>query len=307
MRAIYVLSILFVASITSTVGIQSAGAMPTVDLPGIVSVTIWEDTRVLLTDPLNEVTIPLSDNRLSTRLTTLDASNHDFAVFRSGFDEFYDFFFSNADGRPNPRGAFLTVEVRYNPASSSNGGNISAVALNFLDGRRVFANFVASFVVLGPGDAKTVVYAVDGDLDTATLLGNTLGSDQRLRLTVGFPPIVVEVRIDIRPRNCPNSINPKSEGRIPVAILTTDSFNAATVHPTSVRFGATGTEATPVHTAMDDVDEDGDTDMILHFNTQDTGIVCGDTDASLTGETVSGQKIGGYDSIKTVGCMKGLG
>jgi len=42
--------------------------------------------------------------------------------------------------------------------------------------------------------------------------------------------------------------------------------------------------------------------MILHFNTQDTGIVCGDTSASLTGETVSGQEIEGSDSIKTVGC-----
>lgn len=168
--------------------IESAYAAPIAQLPGLVSVTIWEDTRILLTDPLNEVTLPIADNRLSTRLATLDGSNHDFAIFRGGgdFDEYYDFFFSNADGTPNPEGEFLTTEVRH---SSSNGGNISEVTLNFLDGRRVNANAVASFVVLGPGDADTVLHAVDGDLNTTTLLGNS--PDQRLRLTVGFPPIAV--------------------------------------------------------------------------------------------------------------------
>ena len=72
--------------------------------------------------------------------------------------------------------------------------------------------------------------------------------------------------------------------------------------PTTVLFGATGTEAAPVHSTLEDVDGDGDTDMILHFNTQDTGIQRGDTQATLTGETVSGQAITGSDSIKMVGC-----
>jgi len=96
---------------------------------------------------------------------------------------------------------------------------------------------------------------------------------------------------------------------IPVAILTTSmaagesvDFDATTVDPTTVLFGATGSEAAPVQSALEDVDLDGDTDMILHFDTQDTGIVCGDTSASLTGETFSGQAIEGSDSIKTVGC-----
>jgi len=42
--------------------------------------------------------------------------------------------------------------------------------------------------------------------------------------------------------------------------------------------------------------------MILHFKTPDTGIVCGNTSASLTGETFGGQAIKGADSLKTVGC-----
>ncbi|MCH7622283.1 MAG: hypothetical protein IH870_10335 [Chloroflexi bacterium] len=51
-----------------------------------------------------------------------------------------------------------------------------------------------------------------------------------------------------------------------------------------------------------DYDGDGDLDLILHFNTEDTDIQCGDTEASLTGETFIGQPILGTDAIQTVGC-----
>ena len=114
--------------------------------------------------------------------------------------------------------------------------------------------------------------------------------------------MVQEVAIDIKPGSFPNSINPKSRGRIPVAILTTDTFDATTVDPTTVRFGPTGTEAAPVQSAFEDVNGDLETDMIFHFQTQVTGIACGDTKASLTGETFDRQMIQGADSIKTVGC-----
>jgi hypothetical protein len=50
------------------------------------------------------------------------------------------------------------------------------------------------------------------------------------------------------------------------------------------------------------VDGDGDTDLILHFNAQEAGIACGDTNALLTGQTVAGMEIEGSDSVSTVGC-----
>jgi hypothetical protein len=121
-------------------------------------------------------------------------------------------------------------------------------------------------------------------------------------LTVGVQTTNLLIAIDIKPGTFPNSINPRAKGVIPVAILTTDTFDATAVDPTTVRFGPNGTEAVPVQSALEDVDGDGDTDMILHFKTQDTSIVCGDTSASLTGETFGGEAIEGSDSIKTVGC-----
>ncbi|MCK5261859.1 MAG: hypothetical protein KAJ44_06735, partial [Thermoplasmatales archaeon] len=78
-------------------------------------------------------------------------------------------------------------------------------------------------------------------------------------------PEEIEVDIDIKPGSYPNSINPKSKGNVPVAILTTDDFDASDVGPATIVF----LDATPIQWAMDDVDFDGDLDMILHFKTQE--------------------------------------
>jgi probable HAF family extracellular repeat protein len=115
-------------------------------------------------------------------------------------------------------------------------------------------------------------------------------------------PQVIVVTIDIQPGSDPASINPKSNGKIPVAILTTDIFDATTVNASTVHFGAAGTEAAPVQVAVEDVNGDGRPDLLLTFNTPATGITCGATSASLTGQTFSGQAIKGTDAIQTVGC-----
>ena len=112
--------------------------------------------------------------------------------------------------------------------------------------------------------------------------------------------LVTEVGIDIKPGSFPNSINVKSNGKVPVAILTTPDFDAGTVDWTTVTFGPSGAPATKA--ALEDVDGDGDLDMVLHFNTQQTGIACGQTSATLKGRTLGGLAIEGTDSIKPVPC-----
>ena len=113
---------------------------------------------------------------------------------------------------------------------------------------------------------------------------------------------IIPVTVDIHPGSEPNSINPRSRGVITVAILTTDDFDATTVDPLSVAFGPNGARETHNRGHIEDVDGDGDDDMVLHFRTLDTGIQCGDSEALLTGQTIDGTSFEGSDSIVTVGC-----
>lgn len=118
----------------------------------------------------------------------------------------------------------------------------------------------------------------------------------------------LEVSVDIKPGSNSNSINPNSKGLIPVAILTTSTadgdlinFDADDVDPASIAFGPGGTAIAHAGGHFEDVDDDGDLDMVLHFSTKNAGIRAGDTQATLTGETYYGQLIEGSDRIKTVG------
>jgi hypothetical protein len=138
-----------------------------------------------------------------------------------------------------------------------------------------------------------------------------LQTDQLGLLRIGICDIgAVEFRgpmlvsVDIRPKKDANRINPNSTKDINVAIFSVNGFDATNVDPNTVHFGATGTEAAPVHFARRDVDGDGDLDMVLRFAIQDTGIMCGDTSASLTGQTFQGPSIIGSSPIKTVQCPK---
>ena len=116
---------------------------------------------------------------------------------------------------------------------------------------------------------------------------------------VASPP-VVRVAIDVKPGSFPNAINPASRGVIPVAILTTSHFDAASVDPTTVRFGPAA--AVPVGSRLDDVDSDGDLDLVLHFATASSGIACGSTVGVLTGSTFGSVWFQASDALKTMGC-----
>lgn len=110
------------------------------------------------------------------------------------------------------------------------------------------------------------------------------------------------VSIDIRPRSEANRLNPSSNKNINVAILSISGFDATTVEPNTVRFGANGTEAAPIHAHRRDVNSDGHIDQILRFVIQDTGIECGDTSATLTGDIRTGSSIIGSSPITTTQC-----
>ena len=112
------------------------------------------------------------------------------------------------------------------------------------------------------------------------------------------------VSVDLRPRKDANRINPTSSKNVNLAIFSVNGFDATTIDSSTVRFGATGAEATPIHIRLTDIDGDGLRDMVLRFQILDTGIKCGDTSATLTGQISSGQSIIGSSPLTTVQCKK---
>ena len=85
---------------------------------------------------------------------------------------------------------------------------------------------------------------------------------------------------------------------VAVAVLTTETFDAYTMlDPESVVFAG----APPVRYSGEDIDHDGDEDLVFHFRTQSlTELDENSIEASLTGLTYEGDQVIGTDSVNIV-------
>lgn len=152
------------------------------------------------------------------------------------------------------------------------------------------------------GDALGSSVAIDGD--TVIAGAKREGSNGSLSGAAYVFDLesLISVIVDIKPGRDSNRINLSSKGKIPVAVLTTDTFDAIQIDPLTVSFGPAGAGEAHGRAHVTDIDSDGDADLVLHFNTRETGIACGDTEATLTGHTFAGQAVTGSDALRTVKC-----
>jgi len=164
--------------------------------------------------------------------------------------------------------------------------------------------------------------------NVGTLYVNEFGGGRIVKLTTPNPATSnclcpnggpTEVALDIKPQSCPNPVNVKSQGVLPVAILGTFDFDVTQVDLASVRLEDVAPlrsnvedVATPFDSSMangdclDCTDEgpDGFQDLTLKFNAQEVLAALGEVSdgdclvLQLTGTLNDGTPIVGEDVVK---------
>jgi len=138
-------------------------------------------------------------------------------------------------------------------------------------------------------------------------LGDEVGP-YTLTITLSGPGFIndIQVDIDIKPGSDPNSINTKSMGVVPVAILGSGSFDVTDIDVATLDFEG----ASPKHDLSDpliyadhlqDVNLDGFVDLVSHYPQKDTS-VCGQATGEITANLLDGTALSGSDSVRPLHC-----
>jgi hypothetical protein len=123
---------------------------------------------------------------------------------------------------------------------------------------------------------------------------------------------VVPVAVDIKPQSCPNTINLRNKGVLPVAILGTEDFDVTMVDPATITLAGVsplrwGLEdvATPFEGELCDCHQlgpDGWLDLTLKFDMQEVTAALGDPqDGDLLELTLTGILKAEFDSLPVEG------
>jgi hypothetical protein len=139
-------------------------------------------------------------------------------------------------------------------------------------------------------------------------LSDANGDSDVASVTVGVFFVHGQVPIDIMPSDAGNNLNLRSGpgSGFEVAILSDGAFFDAPrqIDPLTLKLGPREANIWGNGGRVRDVDGDGDADLVVKFQTAQTGIACGDTDVALSGGTFASESISGSDSINTFNCRR---
>ena len=170
----------------------------------------------------------------------------------------------------------------------------------------VSAPFVTSEpLLIGAGDLGSDQRDFfNGRIDEVELFNQPLTAvDVQSIFNAGSAGKIAPLVIDIKPGSFPNSINLGSKGKVPVAVLSTETFDATTLDVSSISFAGAPVVIKNNGTfqaSFEDVNGDGRLDLVLHFSTQALSLTSSSTEATLTGSTNTGRCVSGTDSVNIV-------
>lgn len=141
-------------------------------------------------------------------------------------------------------------------------------------------------------------FAVAGIALAATCSGQFLATRSASAAQGG----VIRVTVDVKPGDEPTTLEPKREGMVPVAILSSKNFDAVRVDVATVRAGATGSEASLFRSMTEDVNNDRVVDLLLLLRVPQLGLSCSSKSVIVKGKTEKGQDFEGSEAVTMVGC-----
>ncbi len=233
----------------------------------------------------------------------------------AGFSGTDTFTYVISDGHNHTATATVTVTVNKAPVAAPDAGQTEVgmaitipVLANDLDGDG------DALIIMGVGAAANGSAAVNTD-GTVTYTPNAgfagqdefsyVISDGKGGASTAEVFIVTNpknVLIDIKPGGNPNNINLGSNGVVPIAILSTASFDATTVDPATVSMAGAGVavrgKANRYLASNQDVNADGRLDLVLQVETENLDpSQLQNGYATVVGTTLAGVPIIGTDSI----------
>jgi hypothetical protein len=210
---------------------------------------------------------------------------------------------------PDPNGGIPPAGTEDGAGAASNNGTLTVIEMShplksgdthdisLNPGSTVGLRVTLRLLAPIPGPPGMAGLSVPTD---TTLPAAGSGSNYEL---VKIASQVIQAKIDIKPGSRVNSINRDSEGKIPVAIVSTSDFNApALVDRSSLTFGRTGDERSLAfcNAGSEDVNGDGIPDLVCHFTTKLAEFQPGDDSGVLKGHTTDGTIFTAKDSVRIV-------
>ncbi|MBI5374606.1 MAG: hypothetical protein HZA77_04165 [Candidatus Schekmanbacteria bacterium] len=119
--------------------------------------------------------------------------------------------------------------------------------------------------------------------------------------TVEVSKCLVDLALDICPIAFPNKVSFRKNWGLSVGVLGSRDFDVTTLNWPTVKFGKTGTEASPMRAPIfRDFNRDGNLDAIYMFIMNKCGFAMGNTQGILTGKLNDGTEASGSDSVKII-------
>ena len=140
-----------------------------------------------------------------------------------------------------------------------------------------------------------------GTVTVAKPLGTNANGSYKLTIS-GVTLSVMQISIEIKPGSGDVApINPKSKGKIPVALLGSSELIVDDVDTASLTFGHSGNEASLSKCGpASDVNGDAFPDMVCHFENQEAQFAASDEEAILHGQLHGGRRFEGRGWLKLV-------